>query len=121
MSKNEEHKFKEYIMFLFGTWAWPIKTHVESRNGKSKFQWKYKNSTSTNKNKVIWNKWGKKQARMEKTEWSGSLNGRTAASLLWNTHHLAYSSIMDMQAADYFERQPLAMWCHHPKTGSALL
>jgi hypothetical protein len=52
---------------------------------------------------------GKKQARMEKTERSGSLNGRTAASLLLNTHHLAYPSTLNMQAADYFERQPLAM------------
>jgi len=31
------------------------------------------------------------------------------------------SSTLNMQAADYSEKQPLATGCHHPKTGSPSL
>jgi hypothetical protein len=43
------------------------------------------------------------------------------AKQLWNTHHVSYSSTLNMEAADYSERQLLATGCHHPKTGAASL
>ena len=89
LDTNDKHKFKEYIMFLFGTWAWPIKTHAETKNGKSKFQWKYKNSTSTSKNKITWNKWGKNSMNWF-PQWPNSCLPSlkyTSLSLLFHTEH----------------------------------